>query len=177
MWSYYAGWVGLIIASNCAAAAIAHARATRYLAHPYKPLPDVLHQILPRLPMHTPDYCLLICLFVVACGGYPVSARHLKQLLCTLSLRPMFIMATTLPTCMPEPPKKRTWYSQLFLSSHDLIFSGHTCLFQFAGVVTGGSLGNVLRFVFPITLISAHQHYTIDVMVAMCVYEAVGRYM
>ena len=73
----------------------------------------------------------------------------------------------------------------LFLSTHELMFSGHTIFMSFLGstcfLIRTQSLlvhyilvstGAFLRFVLPLSLVAAKQHYTVDVIVAMIVYHA-----
>jgi len=173
MW-WYVGWAGAVVVCNCIAAWIARDRATRLLARPFEALPDLLQHHLPRLTTHTPDYVLLACLCVVASHYYAVEERHVKALLQTLSLRPIFVVCTTLPSCMTEQRHaSSSIYSKLFLSSHDLMFSGHTAIFQFCGVVLGGPLGQVMRYLLPFVLVAGRQHYTMDVLVAIAIFHAV----
>ena len=163
----YVVWFVGVLCFNRLAGIFAKYRAEKYLASPYKALPDVFQETLPGLPVHVPDY-LLFCLgLYVFFFRYPKDYVELDTLLYSLSFRPIFVSVTTLPTCM-----KRQNVNNFFLSTHDLIFSGHTCLFIFFGKLIGGSLGNIVQIIFPITLIQARQHYTIDVLVSMVVYKS-----
>ena len=244
-------WVGVIIYLNYLAATFAKERAKKIEE---RPLPDVLHDILPHIDRYTPDYLmflsLVICIFrllhkenmadiktcdkgellhpfpyriflfllvllpfflvygvrgrkrcVINYGTllceflvciwiwdnsldilwselsslwtvFPIEGKYtdVVTLLCCLTLRPIFICVTTFPSCV-EMTDSKSMYSKLFLSTHDLMFSGHTCIFTFCGFVIGGPMGFVIKFLFPISLIAARQHYTIDVIVAMFIYR------
>lgn len=139
-----------------------------------KPLPDLLHDTFPIIHKHVPDYLLFSCISYIVIFNITVSNADIVRLLCTLSLRPIFICLTTFPTCFHAAKEKnKSLYDKMFLSEHDLMFSGHTCCFLFFGSVIGGGLGFGVKFVFPLTLIAARCHYTIDVIVAMLVYHSI----
>ena len=138
-----------------------------------KPLPDILHDIIPKIHIHVPDYLLFSCISYIVFFNVHVSNANIVRLLCTLSLRPIFVCLTTFPTCFHLKEKNKSLYDKLFLSEHDLMFSGHTCCFLFFGSVIGGALGFGVKFVFPLSLIAARSHYTIDVIVAMLVYHSI----
>jgi hypothetical protein len=72
---------------------------------------------------------------------------------------------------MSKPNKKETYYKKLFLSTHDLMFSGHTCIFMFFGKIIGGHIGIIIGYLTPVLLVMARQHYTIDILVSMIVYN------
>ena len=96
-----------------------------------------------------------------------------------MSMRPIFVIMTTLPTCMMEKkrtdgeqdPHEQDLYSKFFLSSHDLMFSGHTCLFMFFGNIIGGYPGYFIQYLLPISLVMSKQHYSIDVLTSFFVYN------
>ncbi len=161
-------WGGAVVYFNCWAATFAAQRSKKLND---TPLPDVLHDILPKIDDHAPDYLLLLCFVFVFCRGLHVAPSDVARLLVCLSLRPVFVCMTTFPTCYRVEPS--SVYSRLFLSRHDLMFSGHTCVFMFFGLVVHGVLGCVVRFVFPLSLNAARQHYTVDVAVAMLLYSFV----
>ena len=64
-----------------------------------------------------------------------------------------------------------TIYSYFFNQEFDLMFSGHTCVFIFIGKVLDNELGLYVQLMLPITLIMARQHYSIDVLCSMFVYN------
>jgi len=64
-----------------------------------------------------------------------------------------------------------SFYSKLFLSTHDLMFSGHTCFFIFFGKIINGYIGCFIQYFLPIVLIMSRQHYSIDIMVSFFVYN------
>ena len=142
-----------------------------------KPLPDILHDVFPKLyNKHVPDYLLLLCIvytfFNYTFFNCKVHNIDVFILLCSLSLRPIFICLTTFPSCNEEEEEKNpSLYCKLFLSKHDLMFSGHTCCFLFFGSVIRGTLGSCVSWFFPLSLVAARQHYTIDIVVAMLVYQ------
>jgi hypothetical protein len=167
----YLIWIAFVVAMNRAAASYARRRAITRLSEPYAALPDILHDNLPHIDLHIPDYLLaatLLCL-----GIKPMNYRAFNCLLRCLTLRPIFVCLTTFPTCMPRPvpDARKNVYSALFLSTHDLMFSGHTCLFLFSGSVIGGPVGRFIKYVLPLSLIASRQHYTIDVIVSMLTYH------
>lgn len=165
-------WGAAVVYMNRLAAKFATKRAALISDHP---LPDVLHDALPQIHPHAPDFLLLLCFLRVLIFRLHVPYAEVFRLLSSLSLRPIFICMTSFPTCFEKEEKKdESVYSKWFLSKHDLMFSGHTCCFVFFGHVIQGVLGHgIVKFLFPLTLIAARQHYTIDVVVAMLVYHSV----
>ena len=157
--------------------------AETHLSRPYHPVYDVLHENTPRLPLYTPDYLILFSLLALVAKCYVLDdpeflyrahdAGH--TLSCALILRGLLARATIIPTCMPPPAKNRGMYARTFVSTHDLMYSGHTLVFLFLGrLIEEGPYdepisimtGLVVGYVFPISLILARQHYTMDVVVA-----------
>jgi hypothetical protein len=169
--STYVVWVMLVVVANKMAALFAKRRAEACL-HPYHPLPDILHEYIPRVNTHLPDYLLLILILYCIITRQYITIEQLNSLLLSLSIRPIFVCVTTIPTCMDKPNDKLSLYDTLFVSTHDLMFSGHTCLFGFIGIVIGGYTGFIIQYILPLTLIAARQHYTMDVLVAMVVYHS-----
>ena len=72
---------------------------------------------------------------------------------------------------MPKQNIKMTYYAKIFLSTHDLMYSGHTCIFSFLGKIIGGYIGILVQFIFPILLVMSRQHYTIDILVSVLMYN------
>ena len=73
-------------------------------------------------------------------------------------------------------------YYRKIMSTHDLMFSGHTIAFIFMGKILEESniflyfSGKIIQYVFPITLILARQHYTNDIIVSILVYNYFSLY-
>ena len=147
-------------------------RAEKRLAHPYTPLPDLLHDCFPKnnnyniiIPVFLPDYFLLVCIVVVVYNRSSLVEFEKNVLnigLCSI-IRSFSICFTTMPPCMPKPAG---W----FHGSHDLMFSGHSLFFIGIGNMLNSSIIPVLG---PFLLVVARQHYTIDVCVSGLVYFAV----
>lgn len=113
---------------------------------------------------------------------------HMIYLIYSFLLRGITTRLTIIPTCMPKPniPKKNIpnyYYNNVSLMigyTHDLMYSGHTIMFVFLGKMLEENYysniflyvsGNIIQFIFPLSVILARQHYTIDVVVAMIVYN------
>ena len=160
----------LVIFSNKLAAIYSKNRAEKRLKNPYESLPDLLHEYLPKTHLHTPDYVLLcvICYSMSKIKKFNVFTFH--SLMYSLLTRPFFVCVTTLPTCVPKPIKKQSLYSKYFISTHDLMYSGHTSIFIFLGSILGGKLGWIIKYLFPILLITSRQHYTIDILVSHLIF-------
>ena len=162
---FYFMWGLIVVYLNFISAKFATKRSK--LLHDI-PLPDLLHDTFPKIHKHVPDYLLLFCASLMI--YYRPNLKEALRLLCSLSLRPIFICLTTFPTCFQEAENEEntSFYSKLFLSKHDLMFSGHTCCFLFFGHTINSIC---IKYLFPLTLIASRQHYTIDVIVAMLVYS------
>lgn len=167
----------VIIVINKLASIYANKNAEKLLENPYKPLPDILHSRY-KFNIHLPDY-ILLSLFVFLFINYVMNNtlveisdfhKNIDILFIVLLLRPIFVISTILPTCMPKPKKNENLYQSLFLSTHDLMFSGHTCIFQFIGTIIGGYIGIIIKYILPFVLVISRQHYTIDVLVSIIVY-------
>ena len=144
-------------------------RAELLLTDPYLPLPDLIHSYFPKINTKIPDYCLLMCTCVAM--FYYYSLLHIeKNILCVgicTIIRSFSVFLTIMPTCMPKPKKNKNIYTEIFLSTHDLMFSGHTLFF----IAIGNMLNSFfIQIVGPFLLIIARQHYTIDVCVSGLVY-------
>ena len=72
-----------------------------------------------------------------------------------------------MPTCMPKPNKTENIYTKWFISTHDLMFSGHSIIFISIGNMLNN---NFIKIVGPFLLVVARYHYTIDVCVSGLVY-------
>ena len=170
---FYILWVNVIVILNYLAASYAKYRAETFCVSPYKALPDILQETLPPLPKYIPDYMLVLLGGLVYFLNIAVSLHEFDRLLYCLSLRPLFVCATIFPTCMEKTKDSKQIIHKILHSTHDLMFSGHTCCFMFFGRLIGGNVGTIVGYIFPITLVQAKQHYTIDTVVSMLVYNAV----
>lgn len=115
--------------------------------------------------------------------------KHIINLVYSFLLRGITTRLTIIPTCMPKPtvPKKNLsnyyYYNNVSLMigyTHDLMYSGHTIVFIFLGKMIEDDYysniflyisGNIIQYIFPISLILSRQHYTIDVFIAMITYN------
>jgi hypothetical protein len=144
-------------------------KAELLLKNPYVPLPDLLHSYFPKIPVLVPDYFLFIC----SCAAifhyhslFHIEKNLLCAGLCTI-IRSFSVLLTVMPTCMPKPNKTKSIYAKIFLSTHDLMFSGHSIFF----IAIGNMLNSLfIKFFGPFLLVIARQHYTIDVCVSGLVY-------
>lgn len=140
---------------------------------PYKALPDIIHLFFPKIPTKFPDYFLLCCMFLLFKNYYyleNVEKNILCLGLCTI-IRSITVFFTIMPTCMPKPDlNDKSLYNKWFLSTHDLMFSGHSLFF----IAIGNILNlHIINIIGPFSLVLARQHYTIDVCVSGLVYYAV----
>jgi hypothetical protein len=144
-------------------------RAESLLINPYSPLPDLIHNNFPKINTLTPDYFLLLCTSV-AVFNYSSLVNVERNILCVgicSIIRSFSVFLTILPTCMPKPKPNPSIYKRFFMSTHDLMFSGHTLFF----IAIGNILNNFsIQIVGPFLLIISRQHYTIDVFVSGLVY-------
>ena len=146
-----------------------HKKAELLLTNPYKPLPDLIHMYFPKILIMIPDYFLFLCI-CISIFNYKLLINIETNLLCIgicSIIRSFSVFLTIMPTCMPKPNKIQNIYSKFFLSTHDLMFSGHSLFF----IAIGNMLNNLfIKFVGPFLLIISRQHYTIDVCVAYLIY-------
>ena len=144
-------------------------RAGKLLKDPYVPLPDIIHDTFPRIPILIPDYFLLFC-FCLLIFRYTSLIHVEKNILCIgicTIIRSFSVVMTTMPTCMLKPEKPENIYIELFHSPHDLMFSGHSLFF-----IAFGNMMDIyfIKIVGPFLLIIARQHYTIDIFGSHLVY-------
>ena len=147
---------------NCISSQYVKQKAETLLTQPYQPLPDIIHNIFPQINVLIPDYFLLICLCLII---YNIDSlvefnRNLLSLaICTI-IRSFSVFFTIMPTCMPKPTTKKNFYTRYFLSTHDLMFSGHSLFF----IAIGNMLNNIfISIIGPLLLVISRQHYTIDI--------------
>mgnify|MGYP001233916749 CR=1 FL=1 len=150
---------------------IAH-RRSKLIREPYTPLPDILHDIFPVIDKNVPDYFLCILLLNHIYAYDTMNEYEYSPLIYSLLLRPFFVISTTLPSCLKNIHRsEQSYYNRLFVTSHDLIYSGHTLFFLFFGNSYRGNIGKTIQYILPLTLISSRQHYTIDVLVSIFIYN------
>lgn len=146
-------------------------RAESLLKEPYSPLPDLIHSNFPKIHILTPDYFLLLCTGLLAFNYSNLLNIEINILcvgICTI-IRSFSVCLTILPTCIPNPNPNTNLniYKRLFVSTHDLMFSGHALFF----IAIGNLLNNFyIQIVGPFLLIISRQHYTIDVIASSLVY-------
>ena len=145
-------------------------RAELLLTNPYVPLPDIIHNNVPKIPIFIPDYFLWLCggvFFYNYNSLLHVEKNVLCLGLCTI-IRSFSVFLTVLPSCMSKPDDKiESIYRKLFVSTHDLMFSGHSLFF----ISIGNMLNNdFIKITGPLLLVIARYHYTIDVCVSGLVY-------
>ena len=159
-------WMVGVVALNTWASFFSQRRAEKLIKFPYEPLPDLIQQYTPIIHNKIPDYILLL-LSVYCYFSVPINHDALNALLWSLTIRPIFIIVTTLPACSKKQ-QNVSLYSKVFLSTHDLMFSGHTCMFSFFGKMIGSY---TIQYLLPITLILSRQHYTIDILCSLVVFN------
>lgn len=167
--------MGLVL--NALAAQTIRKKAELLLSKPYTPLPDIIHTYIPKIPLKFLDYFLFLCVCSTLLQKDTLSEIEENVLCCGICLiiRSFTVFFTIMPTCMPKPkPENGSYvsnvYHAFFLSTHDLMFSGHSLFFI--------AIGNVTRCLFikcmgPFLLVVSRQHYTIDVCVSGLVYYTV----
>ena len=178
----YLPWILVLIYLNKHAANYTKNRAEKYFDNAYLPLPDIIQENFPNLDIKTPDKLLFITIFytiifVILNKDFEIVNEQLFILLSTFSIRPFFCCLTILPACMPKQEGERSLYDTLCLSTHDLMFSGHTCLFIFMGKIINGYTGYIIGYILPIILIMSKVHYSIDVFVSMFVYNYIDLFI
>jgi len=144
-------------------------KAESLLLNPYTPLPDLIHNYFPKINTLIPDYFLFFCI-VVSIFNYSKLKNFEKNIMCIgicLIIRSFSVFLTIMPTCMSKPKENKSIYESFFLSTHDLMFSGHSLFF--IGI---GNMLNIflINYIGPFLLIISRQHYTIDVIVSGLVY-------
>ena len=161
---------------NIISGQIVKKRAHLKFTNPYKPLPDLLHNILPIIPFHIPDYFLIYSIIVVL-YNYNVLINvkiNLIILIYCFFIRAIFINLTILPSCTPININKDNIYNKYIIGTHDLMFSGHTLLFiTFGEILKNCCLiqSYYIQYIGPLLLILARQHYTIDILVSGLIYN------
>ena len=178
----YLPWILLLIYLNKIAVNYTKTRAEKYLDNAYSPLPDIIQGNFPNLDIKIPDKLLFLTISytiisIIWNWDFIIVNEQLFILLSTFSIRPFFCCLTILPACMPKQEENRSLYDTLCLSTHDLMFSGHTCVFVFMGKIINGYTGYIIGYILPITLIMSKLHYSIDVFVSMFVYNYIDLFI
>ena len=168
MWLVYSLLVYVILKFNIAASNYAMRSAHRDLRAPHEALPDILHGVLPEVSIYAPDVAVFMAMaFSVTVAGLAVVNR---VIICFM-IRPLFVCSTRLPSPMKQGA---------YFHTHDLVFSGHTIMFLAAShaLFETHSLGlaAVVGVVGPLLSIASKQHYTLDVIVAVAVWQATAVY-
>jgi len=149
-------------------------KAELRLKNPYEPLPDIIHDNIPVINFYMPDKFILLLIILVIINIYSLNDLY-KNFICMLIcliIRAFVIRFTILPSCIPLNiiNKKQSFYDKMFLSSHDLMFSGHTIYYFFFGNILNL---NIIKVIGSFLSIASRQHYTIDVFVAGIIYNYV----
>ena len=181
--------------TNIISAHVCRARSKGLLKEPFYCLPDLGHELLPRLPHYMPDFLLvpLMVLTVLTCLVHLRTDEN-AVLLVTNGLlfagRGFCSVLTTMPTCMPDtdsPEWKQKGellklYDFFLHSPYDLMYSGHTSIFLTCALAwhryipitsvylqIGQLLSRIAMVLGPITLVAARQHYSVDVVIALII--------
>lgn len=176
--SIYFPWIFVVTGLHVLCVKYTKYRAEKYLRYPYEPLPDILQETLPTIHISIPDKLLFISFLytfvdISLMEKYTIINEEIIPLLCMFSIRPFFCCLTILPACIPKN-NVSSFYNDIFLSSHDLMFSGHTCFFIFMGKIINGSIGYIIGYILPLSLIISKVHYSIDVFVSMIMYNYIN---
>lgn len=165
--------LGLGTVANLMSAAFTQLVALRLIEEPYEALPDIVHIFTPKINSFIPDYFLgsSVAYTLICYNNLEDVEKNLSVFVVCLYLRSITMFLTIMPTCMPYiQPVKQSYYSSLFHTSHDLMFSGHSLCFFLIGNITNTP---IINYVGPFLLVVARQHYTIDVLVSALVYNYV----
>ena len=186
---YYLCKLLICVGLNFISAVRCKQNAELYLDHPYKPVYDILQANTTKITLHIPDYLLGLSCFCNVIKYvihnnvlfHDTFHKNINVVIYSLFFRSITTPLTIIPTCMPiKKNSSEGLYSKLFVSTHDLIYSGHTIVFIFFGKlfveeyaqnIIFFTMGNIIQYIFPVTLILARQHYTIDVVVSFLVYH------
>ena len=164
MWVFYGLVTFVIMKINIAASWYAMRSALRDLQAPYGALPDILHGVLPEVSIYAPDAAVFLAMMSAVADA---DQAIVNRVLLSFMVRPLFVCSTRLPS----PMKKGTYFH-----THDLVFSGHTIIFLAAAHVLYGTRSiapaAVVGIVGPLLSIASKQHYTLDVLVAVAVWQA-----
>jgi hypothetical protein len=161
--------IGGLVGLACASTAVGVYWSKRHAAEDGPPaLYDIVHARIPAIPTIVPDVLLVACVVAAAVVALPHRARPIlglvRRVAYILCVRGITVSVTAFPTCVPEGGVH---------SRHDLMFSGHTVLFQALGDIVAlenEAVGALIKWACPVSLVVARQHYTADVVVAAAVY-------
>ena len=147
-------------------------RAEKRISNPYSPLPDMIHDLIPPIPFLSPDYFICFSLFLSLLYKLNnIEKNVLCMGICSI-IRSLFIMLTIMPTCSPKKTEieSSSLYDVYVLSTHDLMFSGHSIIFIGIGNIINSKIVIILG---PLLSVCSRQHYTIDVCVSGLMYYTV----
>ena len=168
MWLAYSLVAYVILRLNTAASDYAMRSAHRDLSAPYEALPDILHSVLPEVSIYAPDVAVFMAMAVSVAVA---DATTVNRVIICFMIRPLFVCSTRLPSPMQQGS---------YFYTHDLVFSGHTIVFIAASHVLfethSLALAAVVGMVGPLLSIASRQHYTLDVIVAVAVWQATAVY-
>tara|TARA_B110001450_G_C17413311_1_gene396702 strand:+ start:91 stop:654 length:564 start_codon:yes stop_codon:yes gene_type:complete len=163
--------------------------AEKHLDNPYVPVYDIIHKNTNKISTDVPEYLLALSfifalinyLFFVTENYNEKLNNNISYLIYSLILRAVTTCTTIIPTCMPIPIGEKSAYKKIFVSTHDLMYSGHTIIFIFFGKMleynsSTNILGKVVQYIFPISLILSRHHYTTDVIVSFLVYNFFNKF-
>ena len=140
------------------------------LRNPYESLPDIIHKNFPSIPYYFPDILLIIYFFKIIIFEH-TKLHNLEHNMYCLSysfiIRSITTGFTIMPTCMKKISNPNL-YTRCFLSTHDLMFSGHSIIFLFLGKIIQST---ILQLFGPFLIVVSRQHYTIDVFVSYLIYN------
>ena len=162
-------FIGFIL--NTISSGYVRRKAESLLTNPYCPLPDLIHSNFPKINTLVPDYFLILCIGLLL-FHYSTLLNIERNILCVgicTIIRSFSVFLTILPTCIPKPNPNihPSIYERLFISTHDLMFSGHTLFF----IAIGNLINNFyIQIIGPFLLIISRQHYTIDIIASSLVY-------
>lgn len=153
-------------------------KALKHFIHPYSSLYDIIQVHTEPMYYHIPDIILLVLLsWMIICNAFLYVEDIAENLWCfslSFILRSLFTQLTIFPSCVPSLEPTKYLKPELFCGTHDLMFSGHTTFFMFYGSLIECVIPRVIiKYVLPFLLVTSRQHYTIDVIVSMLVYNLI----
>ena len=124
------------------------------------PLPDIVHQHTPVAPLWAPEVMLIVStVMAVSEVTWSEMHREARRLGLSFAMRAVTTQVTVIPTPVPTGSYCFGW--DLFVSGHTLLFaSASAVLQQMWPLVIGGAM-----------LVVSRQHYTIDVVGGIMVYQ------
>ena len=168
--------------SNIESSKYVKKRAESQMKYPYESLPDIIHNNLQPLPFYYPDrFMYFLILWTLLNIPYLIQIitliylnKHLLTVGLSLCFRSIVMHLTIMPSCIPKNRIDTCLclYDRCFLSTHDLMFSGHTILYIFFSHILNN---NLIQIIGPFLSIASRQHYTIDVFVSFIIYYFINQ--